>query len=230
MEAPSDVMMLKLRESRRHVSTCIIAEGADIGSAVNGACEMLSDYWGMVWQPLVGFTTFDKAVSNSKSSITCLCNILFNLKPNHLGAVVYVQDCIRSKVLKVLDAQVATLKVAKSNFAKTVDLVAERNAKVVMDAHINLNTSPAEPTIFVQGFRTLKEVATLASTGKFIVTRYLRWMFHFKIGFHFSCLTIIQYFVHCRAPPLWMSFRLDRICCSCSRNRGTYQRFPSHLD
>lgn len=48
IEVPAEVLKLHLRENRRHVSTCIIAEGADISSAVNGACEMLSDYWGMV--------------------------------------------------------------------------------------------------------------------------------------------------------------------------------------
>ncbi|OQR71323.1 aldehyde dehydrogenase family 16 member A1-like [Tropilaelaps mercedesae] len=135
----SDVMLLQLRETRRHVSTCIIAEGADIGSAVNGAMEMLSDYWGMVKK------TFSA--------------------PNYLGGVVYVQDCMHSRVIKVLEAQVDTLKVAKSNFAKTVDLVADARPRVIKQAHIHIETAPKEPTIFVQGFRTIKEVAALASAG-----------------------------------------------------------------
>ncbi|XP_022664695.1 aldehyde dehydrogenase family 16 member A1-like isoform X2 [Varroa destructor] len=123
-------VMLSLEKSRPSMSTCIIAEGADIGSAVNGVMEMLSDCWGM---------------------------------KNYLGIMVYIQDCIQSRVMKALKAQMGSLKIAKSNFAKTADLVAHSDVQIIKAAHIPQKTKNTAPTVYIQGFRTIKEVASLAS-------------------------------------------------------------------
>lgn len=80
--------------------------------------------------------------------------------------MVYIQDCIQSRVMKALKAQMGSLKIAKSNFAKTADLVAHSDVQIIKAAHIPQKTKNTAPTVYIQGFRTIKEVASLASVGK----------------------------------------------------------------
>ena len=80
--------------------------------------------------------------------------------------MLYVQDCLWKRVWKSLLEQAENVKINKHNFAKTIDLVSENKVRVVKAAQVPLDEATKQPTIFVQGFKTIKEVSSLVSTGE----------------------------------------------------------------
>lgn len=87
--------------------------------------------------------------------------------------MLYVQDCIWKRVWKSLEEQAENVKINRQNFAKTIDLVSGAKVRVVKATQVCPEEASKQPTIFVQGFKTTKEVSTLVSAGE-LVSAFLR--------------------------------------------------------
>ena len=80
--------------------------------------------------------------------------------------MLYVQDCIWKRVWASLVEQAENVRINKHNFGKTIDLVSDAKVRVVKATQVSTEEAAKQPTIFVQGFKTTKEVSALVSTGK----------------------------------------------------------------